>query len=226
MSGPLIITGTGTGVGKTIATAALAARLGAGGTVAAVKPAQTGVGPGEPGDIDEIIRLAAPDAAVELARYPDPLAPDTAARQAGADPLTLGRVVEAVEALAAAHDHVLIEGAGGVLVRLGAEGFTLLDVAAALSAPLVVVAAAGLGTLNHTALTCRAVEAAGARCAGVVIGSWPEDPDLAARCNLTDLPEVTGAALLGRIPAGAGTLGREEFTAGARQWLSGEAAQR
>lgn len=221
MTGPLIVTGTGTGVGKTIATAALAARLGTDGTVAAVKPAQTGVGPGEPGDIDEIVRLAAPAEAVELVRYPDPLAPDTAARRARAAPLELDRVVDAVGELAAGHDHVLIEGAGGVLVRLGAEGFTLLDVAAALSAPLVVVADAGLGTLNHTALTCRAIEAAGARCAGVIIGSWPEAPDLATRCNLTDLPAVTGAALLGRIPAGAGGLAPAEFAAGARQWLSG-----
>lgn len=226
MTGPLIVTGTGTGVGKTIATAALAARLSTGGSVAAVKPAQTGVGPADAGDIDEIVRLAAPAEAVELVRYPDPLAPDTAARRARAAPLELDRVVDAVGELAAGHDHVLIEGAGGVLVRLGANGFTLLDVAAALSAPLVVVADAGLGTLNHTALTCRAIAAAGARCAGVIIGCWPEDPDLATRCNLTDLPEVAGVPLLGRIPAGAGGLGRAEFTAGARQWLPGTPAQR
>lgn len=225
MTGPLIVTGTGTGVGKTIATAALAARLGEAGSVAVVKPAQTGVSPGEPGDIDEIIRLAAPAVTAELARYPDPLAPDTAARRAGATPLELGRVVEAVDQLAASHDHMLIEGAGGVLVRLGAGGFTLLDVAAALSAPLVVVAAAGLGTLNHTALTCAAITAAGAHCAGVIIGSWPDDPDLATRCNLTDLPEVTGVPLLGRIPAGAGRLTGAEFTSGARQWLPGTAVQ-
>lgn len=215
----LIVTGTGTGVGKTVATAALAARLGTCGSVAVLKPAQTGVQPAEPGDIDEINRLAAPDHAEELVRYPDPLAPDTAARQAGREPLGLEQVVAAARELSTRHDHVLIEGAGGVLVRLGAGGFTLLEVAAELSAPLVVVASAGLGTLNHTALTCRVIAAAGIRCAGVIIGAWPQQPDLAVQCNLTDLPEVAGVPLLGRIPDGAPQLGRVRFVAGAQRWL-------
>lgn len=76
----LMVTGTGTDVGKTVTTAALAATaLAAGRSVAVLKPAQTGVGPGEDGDADEVVRLAGEVTAVELARYPDPLAPATAA---------------------------------------------------------------------------------------------------------------------------------------------------
>ncbi|MBW0118792.1 ATP-dependent dethiobiotin synthetase BioD, partial [Pseudonocardia abyssalis] len=85
-----------------------------------------------------------------------------------------------------------------------------------------VVAAAGLGTLNHTALTTGALTARGLRCAGVVVGSWPRDPDLAARCNLADLPAVTGFPLLGAVPDGAGVLGPEEFESVARHSLSPE----
>jgi dethiobiotin synthetase len=76
------------------------------------------------------------------------------------------------------------------------------------AAPILVVARAGLGTLNHTALTLEAIHARGLTCAGVVIGSWPREPDLAARTNLDDLGPV-----LGRIPEGAGDLTREAFLA-------------
>ncbi len=69
---------------------------------------------------------------------------------------------------------------------------------------MLVVARAGLGTLNETALTCEALRARGLACAGVVIGAWPADPDLAARCNLEDLEAYAGAPLVGRLPGGRG----------------------
>ena len=117
---------------------------------------------------------------------------------------------------------VLIEGAGGLLVRFDDEGGTIADVAALLDAPVVVVARAGLGTLNHTALTCEALRARGLRCAGIVIGSWPRDPDLAARCNLDDLAAYAGAPVIGRLPEGAGSLSREAFLAVARESMEVE----
>ncbi|UYP17430.1 dethiobiotin synthase [Rhodococcus sp. Z13] len=218
----LVVTGTSTDVGKTVATAALAADARAAGLrVAVCKPAQTGVTDDAPGDLREIRRLAGPDVdLVELARYPDPLAPDTAARRSGRPLLDLQAVVDAIRRVDDEHDLTLVEGAGGVLVRLGAEGFTLVDVAAALAAPAVVVAAAGLGTLNHSALTVAALRAADVACAGVIVGAWPEEPDLAERCNLDDLPEVTGVPLLGCLPAGAGRLDRAAFTTLARRCVS------
>lgn len=214
-----IVTGTSTGVGKTVVTAALAAVSADRGGVAVCKPAQTGLGPGEPGDLAEVTRLAGQCATAELARYPDPLAPETAARRAGMPPLRLDAVAAAVRALAAAHEHVLVEGAGGVLVRLGRGGFTIADLAAELGASAVVAVDPGLGTLNHAALTVRALADAGVGCDGLVLGSWPDAPDLAMRCNLVDLPEVTGAPIVGRVPAGAGRLTRADFVAGAGCWV-------
>ncbi|MEU7470634.1 dethiobiotin synthase [Streptomyces sp. NPDC044984] len=216
-----VITGTGTEVGKTVVTAALAATaLAAGRSVAVLKAAQTGVRPDEAGDAEEVARLAGAVTTAELARYPDPLAPATAARRAGRAPVHPHEVAERAAKLATEHDLVLVEGAGGLLVRFDAAGGTLADAAALLSAPVLVVASAGLGTLNVTELTARELRGRGLDLAGVVIGSWPAEPDLASRCNLLDLPDVTGVPLLGAVPAGAGALDPAGFRASAPHWLA------
>lgn len=209
----LVVTGTSTGVGKTVVTAAIAAvAVASGCRVAVAKVTQTGVGPGQPGDVEQVRRLVGcPITCRELARYPEPLAPATAARRAGLAPVTLATAVAAVQDLAAVHDLVLLEGTGGLLVPLDGAGATLADIAAALVAPVLVVVAAGLGTLNHTALTAEALRTRGLSCAGIVIGAWPAEPDLAARCNVADLPTVTGLPLLGALPDGAGRLTPAEF---------------
>jgi len=217
----LIVAGTDTGVGKTVVTAALAAlALDRGERVAVLKPAQKGVRPGEPGDLDEVRRLAGAGDLHELARYPEPLAPATAARRAGRPGLAPEAVAAAAAELARDRDLVLVEGAGGLLVRFDEDGGTLADAAALLGAPVLVVARAGLGTLNAVALTCEALRARDLVCAGVVVGAWPAASDLAARCNLDDLPVYAGAPLLGRLPAGAAALGREAFLAMAHQSLN------
>ncbi len=84
---------------------------------------------------------------------------------------------------------------------------------------MIVVARAGLGTLNHTALTCEALRARGLECLGVVIGSWPDTPGLAEERNLADLPLYAGVPLLGRIPEGAGRLDPAAFAARASDWI-------
>jgi dethiobiotin synthetase len=217
----LVITGTGTEVGKTVVTAAVAATaLAAGRSVAVLKAAQTGVGPDEPGDAAEVARLAGSVTTAELARFPEPLAPATAARRAGRTPVHPHEVAEAAAKLATEHDLVLVEGAGGLLVRFDAAGGTLADAARLLSAPVLVVTPAGLGTLNTTELTARELRSRGLDLAGIVIGSWPAAPDLAARCNLADLPDVAGAPLLGSVPAGSGTLSPAAFRATAPHWLA------
>ncbi|KAK1177709.1 dethiobiotin synthase [Streptomyces sp. NBS 14/10] len=219
----LVITGTGTEIGKTITTAAVAATaLAAGRSVAVLKPAQTGVRADEPGDASEVARLAGAVTQLELARYPDPLAPVTAARRAGRAPVRPYEVAEAAGKLAAEHDLVLVEGAGGLLVRFDEEGGTLADAARLLGAPVLVVVHAGLGTLNTTTLTAEALRARGLDCPGVVIGSWPKAPDLADRCNLADLPEAAGAPLLGALPQGAAALQPADFRAAAPGWLAPE----
>ncbi|MHB9863267.1 dethiobiotin synthase [Streptomyces sp. YIM S03343] len=217
----LVITGTGTEIGKTVTTAAVAAvALAAGRSVAVLKAAQTGVRPGERGDAEEVARLAGAVTPAELARYPEPLAPGTAARRAGLAPVRPYQVAEAAQKLAAEHDLVLVEGAGGLLVRFDAAGGTLADAARLLGAPVLVVAPAGLGTLNTTELTARELRSREIELLGVVIGSWPTAPDLAARCNVLDLPEVAGAPLLGALPASAGTLPPAAFRTAAPTWLA------
>ena len=219
----LFVTGTDTGVGKTVATAALAvARRSAGGSPYVVKPAQTGVSPDEPGDLDEVRRLAGDVPGHEGVRLREPLAPDTAARLEGVTLPGLAEQRDAVLAAAEEHD-VIVEGAGGVLVCVG-EHWNLLDLAETVAyhrAPVgfVVVARAGLGTLNHAALTVWAIQQRGLHVHGVVIGSWPDQPDLAAEQNRFDLPVMTGVPVIGRIPEGAGALSEEDFAAGVPGWL-------
>lgn len=115
---------------------------------------------------------ASPVTGVELARYPEPLAPATAALRAGLPPVGPQDIAEAAAKLAASHDLVLVEGAGGLLVRFDADGHTLADAARLAEAPVLVVAQAGLGTLNATALTTLALRSYGLDSPGVVIGSW------------------------------------------------------
>lgn len=217
----LVITGTGTEVGKTVVVAAVAALAAADGRrVAVLKPAQTGIPEGEPGDLAEVVRLAGPVTTRELRRYPEPLAPATAARRAGMPTVHPRDVAAAAVELSASHDLVLVEGAGGLLVRFDDEGTTIADAAWALNAPVLVVAHPGLGTLNMTALTAEALVRRGLESVGVVVGRWPAVPDLAARTNLGDLPEAAGAPLLGVLPDGMAGLGRDEFLAVAREGLS------
>ena len=222
MSTVLAVTGTDTGVGKTILTAALAAMATAAGLrVAVVKPVQTGVEPGEPGDLDVVRRLSGVDDLHEFARLSEPLAPGSAARRAGVGLPGVADVAEAVAGLGG-RDLTLVEGAGGLLVELDNQGGSLADLAGVVGARMIVVARAGLGTLNAAALTCEAIRARGLECAGVVIGSWPASPGLAELCNVEDLPLYTGAPLRGRLPEGMARLDRPSFLRQARAGLDAE----
>jgi len=197
----LFVTGTGTDVGKTVVTAALAALGAQRGSVAVVKPGQTGVGPSEPGDLAEVVRLAGPVATHELVRYPPALSPAAAARLVGAAPLDPARLYDLL--LGLREDLVLVEGAGGLLVRYDEDGLTLADMARALRARVLVVVGPQLGTLNSTALTLEALAHRGVELEGLVIGAWPASPGLAERSNLRDLEMLAARPLLGALPAGA-----------------------
>jgi dethiobiotin synthase len=214
----LFVTGTGTGVGKTVVTAAVAAlALDRGARCAVVKPAQTGVAPGEPGDLADVTRLAGVSEVIELVRYPDPLSPAAAARLSRLAPLDPVVLYDAV--LRLDHDLVLVEGAGGLLVRFDEDGTTLADLARGLHAAVLVVVSAGLGTLNHTALTLEAMAHRGLDLAGLVLGSWPADPGLAERSNVRDLETLAARPLLGAVPEGSGSLGQDAFLQVARAGL-------
>jgi dethiobiotin synthetase len=218
--GPIVVTGTDTDVGKTVVTAAITAVAQAAGMrVAVIKPGQTGTATGVTPDIDVIGRLAAPATARTLASYPDPLAPLAAARVAELPPLELYSVVDEVRAEAEKHDLVLVEGAGGLLVPMGLRPsggpWTVADLAVSLDARAVVVNRAGLGTLNHTALTLEALERRGVA-AGVVLGAWPSEPELVHWENLAELlPNLVGA-----LPDGAGGMDPGVFQRSAPGWLT------
>ena len=211
------ITGTSTGVGKTIVSAAIAALYPD--VVSVLKPAQTGVRLDEPGDLAVVKSLVPHVETLELVRYPDPLAPASAARRSGIPALSVDEVAEGVKEADA--DLVLLEGAGGLLVRLSDDPpVTFADLLVELAAPAVLVATAGLGTLNHTALTLEAMDRRGIECAGVVIGAWPADPDLACLANVADLQRLLGGPLTGVLPEGMAGLTPTQFEAVARAGLS------
>lgn len=137
-----------------------------------------------------------------------------------ASPVDLDGAARIIRDLAATRDLVLVEGAGGLLVRYDSDGRTLADVARTVGAPVLVVIAAGLGTLNHTALTLEALAHRGLNLAGVVIGSWPADPDLACRANLADLCALAARPPAGALVADAGRLDGPAFLAVARAGLA------
>jgi len=224
----LIVTGTDTGVGKTITTAALAAVLGAQASpptrrVAVYKPTQTGVLPGEAGDSDVVRALTGVRSASDGVRLPEPMAPVAAADRAGVALPDLDRHLARVRQLAREHDHVLVEGAGGVLVRLDRAGHTLADLAAAVGpdTAVVVVCRSGLGALNHAELTLEALRRRQIRIAGLVIGSWPARPDDVDLSN-RDYLAAMDVPLIGRIPEGAGRLSLAEFRVRAPSWFESD----
>ena len=221
----VLVTGTDTDVGKTVVTAALAAALQAGGaSVAAYKPTQTGVVAGEGGDMGEVRRLGGIAAGVEGVRLALPMAPVAAAAREGLELPALSSHVAAIRALAAGHDHVLVEGAGGVLVELDGDANTMADLAMHFpGAAVVVVCRSSLGTLNHTLLTLEALERRNVAAAGLVVGAWPQEPTEVELDN-RDYFAALGTPLLGCLPAGAAMLTGEQFRAAAPGWLAVDSA--
>ncbi|MHA7306631.1 dethiobiotin synthase [Arthrobacter sp. TMN-49] len=218
------VTGTDTDVGKTVTTAALAVALSAtGATVAVYKPTQTGVSGAGHGDVNEVARLSGVHAVHEGIRLHEPMAPGAAARRERRELPDLAHHVERILALAAVHDHVLVEGAGGLLVELDDQGHNLADLAAATRAAartaIVVVCRSGLGTLNHTLLTLEALDRRGFPAPSLVIGSWPVAPSEVEISNLETLQSMVGAEFAGFLPAGASLLDPGTFGDLAPQWL-------
>lgn len=221
----LVVTGTGTGVGKTVVTAALACHARqAGLDVAVCKPVQTGTDSGDD-DLAEVARLSGVTELAGLARYPQPLAPAAAAEHTAAALPTADDVLGLIAGLDRPGRLTLVEGAGGLLVELAAAGVTLRDLAVELGAAALVAVTAGLGTLNHTALTLEALAAHRVTCVGLVIGSWPARPGLVETSNLSALDRL--APVRAALPAGAGSMDAAEFAdmsaaAFDREWVTAQ----
>ncbi|MGC3998801.1 MAG: dethiobiotin synthase [Anaeromyxobacter sp.] len=198
----LFVVGTDTGVGKTeVSCALLAAWRAQGRDVVAMKPAQSGVTPGEPTDAERL--HAAMGGALPLDEvcpytFAAPLAPGVAARLEGKE-LSLSRILDHASRLAAAHEAVLVEGAGGLVVPLTARE-TYADLAVALGLPVLVVARAGLGTVNHTALTLEALERRGLRVAGLVLNRTGPVDDPSVPHNAYEIARLTGREPVAVLP--------------------------
>jgi dethiobiotin synthetase len=199
----LFVTGTGTEVGKTVVAAAIARTLArSGATVAVFKPAVTGLE--EPGEADhELLRRAAgsdqSDEEVAPYRYGPAVSPHLAAELAG-ERIEPPRLLRAAGRAAAGADRLVCEGVGGLMVPL-APGYLVRDLARELALPLVIAAAPGLGTINHTLLTLEAARSAGLEPASVVLTPWPEVPDAIAASNRRSLESLGGVpvAVLPRL---------------------------
>ena len=196
------VTGTDTGVGKTLVACALLRALRARGIDAAgFKPVETGVG--EAGPLDAIALREAAAGADELElvcpqRFALPAAP-TVAAQAEARAVDVAAIDAAFEELSARHEFVLVEGAGGLLVP-AADGLTMADLAARWSLPLLLVARAALGTINHTRLSLESAAARGLEVKGLVISHAGGPLSHADAANLKPLLDAPGVPLLGVIP--------------------------
>jgi dethiobiotin synthetase len=198
----VFVTGTDTGVGKTVVACALLRGLRARGLdVGAMKPIETGVGASGPEDAIALLAAAQSRDSLELVcpqRFALPAAPTVAAAAEGRR-VDLGAVREAFAALAERHAYLVVEGAGGLLAP-AADGASMADLAAQLGLPLLVVARASVGTISHTRLTLEAAAARDLPLAGVVISHGAAPLSTADRANLAELRAELRARLLGEIP--------------------------
>jgi dethiobiotin synthetase len=232
----LFVTGTGTGVGKTVLSAALLAAMAAAGEpVRAHKPVVTGLDEpsGEwPPDHALLARAAGMDPEeVAPLRYGPAVSPHLAAELAGEriDPDGIATAATlALRAADAPRGVLILEGVGGLLVPLAA-GFTVLDLAVRLGLPLLIAAPPGLGTINHTLLTLRAARAAGLEVRAVVLTPWPAQPSALERSNrdtIARLGDVEVACLSHVASPAARDLARAGEQLPWRRWCPPEPHQR
>jgi dethiobiotin synthetase len=196
----VFVTGTGTEVGKTVVAATIAyTHAQRGERVAVFKPAVSGLeGGGEPDH--ELLRRAAgsrqSDDEIAPYRYAPPVSPHLGAEMAG-EAIDPARLRAAAQEAASGADLLVAEGVGGFLVPL-TLGYLVRDLARDLALPVVIAAAPGLGTINHTLLTVEAVRSVGLEATAVVLTPWPETPGEVERSNREAI-ERLGAVRVERL---------------------------
>ncbi|MCA9297134.1 MAG: dethiobiotin synthase [Phycisphaerales bacterium] len=201
----IFITGTDTGVGKTVVACGIARMLAdAGHRVGVFKPIETGV-PADGDPLDGALLRAASRTAQSMRdivpiQYAEPLAPKVAAERAGV-PVDLDMIDRAWAMVCAEHDVVIVEGCGGLMVPITAS-MTVGHLAQHLGLPLVIVTRAGLGTLNHTALTVMYARFLGLHIDGFVLNGFDRDAldDVAMQTNPAELEALTGVREIARLP--------------------------
>ncbi len=204
----IFVTGTDTGVGKTLLTALLLQHLRANGCHAlAMKPFCSG----GRGDV-ELLQSLQPgelsDEEMNPFYFPEPVAPLVAVKNPR-QKITFHEVVERIQFVKNKCGHLVVEGSGGLLVPLG-RGFNVADLIASLDCKIIVVARNQLGTINHTMLTVEALKERGLRRFRVVLMGC-ENADVSSKSNSAVLEALTGAAIfslpyLGVNPSRAGAV--------------------
>lgn len=192
----LFVTGTDTGVGKTILSAALlAAMVAAGEQVRAHKPAVTGLEepPGAWPPDHELLAAAAGMTPEDVAplRYGPAVSPHLAAQLAG-EPIDRVDLVARARQAAEEETTLILEGVGGLLAPL-TDDYTVCDLAVELGSPVLIAARPGLGTINHTLLTLQAARAAGLDVRAAVLTPWPAEPstlELSNRATIARMGEI------------------------------------
>src|ERR687895_1733904 len=213
----LFVTGTDTGVGKTVVAAAICAAVGE--EVAAFKPVVTGLDhpPGEwPHDHVLLARAAGGRQTPEDVapyRFGPPVSPHYAAELSD-ETIEPARIVAA----ARAHERLVCEGVGGLMVPI-TTGYLVRDLAVDLGLPLLIAARTGLGTINHTLLTVEAARAAGLTVAGVVMTPWPSEPDLIERSNPDTIERLAGGPVHGLPPTDPDSLPAPGRSLPLHDWL-------
>jgi len=206
MSCGIFITGTDTGVGKTLVACGLAALLrDRGYKVGVMKPAETGCeekdGKLFPQDAYLLKEASGCDVPLETIcpyRLRDPLTPSIAAEREGVK-IDISLLDKIYGEISSNHDITLVEGAGGLLAPI-LPSFTYADLAKLLKLPLLVVAANRLGVINHLLLTLEHASSHGLRVLGYVFNRLDGLPSLAADTNREALLSLTAVPFLGEIP--------------------------
>jgi dethiobiotin synthetase len=213
----VFVTGTDTGVGKSVVAAAICAASGE--PVAALKPVVTGLDEpaGEwPHDHVLLARAAggwqAPEDVAPY-RFGPAVSPHHAAELAG-------ETIEPARILAAAraHDLLVCEGVGGLMVPI-TTGYLVRDLAVDLGLPVLIAARTGLGTINHTLLTIEAARVAGLAVKGVVMTPWPDDPEPIERSNRETVERLGGVPVQGLPRTDRGSLAAAGRSLPLRDWL-------
>jgi dethiobiotin synthetase len=196
-----LVTGTDTGVGKTVIASALVKALRAQGVRAiGFKPVQTGHEDGQPSDADLLASASDEQTplALPLLQLDEPLAPAVAAERAGVR-LSAGDIEARVDLLRRGGYTVVIEGAGGVMVPL-VWGYTVLDLAERFGLEAVIVGRAGLGTLNHILMTAAMLRSRNISIRGVVLNGRKDALDLAESTNPAALARLLPGATIVEVP--------------------------
>lgn len=223
----IFVTGTDTGVGKTVVAATLARLLRMNGVkVGVMKPVTSGCREVSGQLVSDDALLLCQAAGIQVSediapyRMREPLAPADAAKIDGVR-IDFAVIKAAFERLALSYDYVIVEGAGGLMVPLSG-GLLVADLVRDLGLPLLVVARPGLGTINHTVLTCFGAQQMGLQVAGVIVNGMPEQPGLAEKGAPHQIGSLCGAPVLGIWPQ-RNEADEMEIVDELAAWLDGQA---